>query len=89
YRSRRRFLFQSKRHLSFTPSLLLSKSQPLRWVVIWFGCKLESDGIYSVGIIHVAASVILLAASFFKACRKGVFNKQSSSQLPLRGTLLY
>ena len=25
-------------------------------------------GIYSVGIIHVAASVIPLAASFFKAC---------------------
>ncbi len=28
YRSRRRFLFQSKRHLSLTPSLLLSKSKP-------------------------------------------------------------
>ena len=29
YRSRRRFLFQSNRHLSFTPSLLLSESNPL------------------------------------------------------------
>ena len=28
YRSRRRFLFQSQRHLSLTPSLLLSKSKP-------------------------------------------------------------
>ena len=29
YRSRRRFLFQSKRRLSLTPSLLLSESNPL------------------------------------------------------------
>ena len=35
YRSRRRFLFPSKRHRSFTPSLLLSKLQPLRWVAVW------------------------------------------------------
>ena len=34
YRSRRRFL----RHRSFTPSLLLSKSNPLRWASIWFFC---------------------------------------------------
>ena len=35
YRSRRRFLFPSKRHRSFTPSLLLSKPQPLCWVAVW------------------------------------------------------
>ena len=35
YRSRRRFLFQSKRRRSFTPSLLLSKPQPLCWVAVW------------------------------------------------------
>ena len=35
YRSRRRFLFQSKRHRSFTPSLLLSKPNPLRWAPVW------------------------------------------------------
>ena len=35
YRSRRRFLFPSKRHRSLTPSLLLSKPQPLRWVAVW------------------------------------------------------
>jgi len=34
YRSRRHFLFQSKRRLSFTPSLLLSESNPLRWASI-------------------------------------------------------
>ena len=34
YRSRRLFILKS--HRSFTPSLLLSKSQPLRWVAIWF-----------------------------------------------------
>ena len=36
YRSRRRFLFQSKRRLSFTPSLLLSNCAPLRWARSWF-----------------------------------------------------
>ena len=36
YRSRRRFLFQSKRHLSLTPSLLLSNCDPLRWARSWF-----------------------------------------------------
>ena len=35
YRSRRRFLFQSKRHLSLIPSLL-SKPNPLRWASVWF-----------------------------------------------------
>ena len=35
YRSRRRFLFQSKRHRSFTPSLLLAKPQPLRRAPVW------------------------------------------------------
>ena len=39
YRSRRRFLFQSKRHLSLIPSLLLSKSQTLRWFAIWFWAR--------------------------------------------------
>ena len=32
YHSRRRFLFSSKRHLSFTSSLLYSKTKPLHWV---------------------------------------------------------
>ena len=36
YRSRRRFLFQSKRRLSFTPSLFLSNCAPLRWARSWF-----------------------------------------------------
>ena len=36
YRSRRRFLFQSKRPLSLTPSQLLPKSDPLRWAPILF-----------------------------------------------------
>ena len=35
YRSRQRILFQSKCCRSFTPSLLLSKSNPLRWASIW------------------------------------------------------
>ena len=32
YRSRRRFLFQSKRHLSLIPSFLLSDRDSLRWI---------------------------------------------------------
>ena len=35
YRSRRRFFVPNKRHLSLTPSLLLSKLNPLRWASIW------------------------------------------------------
>ena len=35
HRSRRRFLFPSKRHRSFTPSLLLSNCDPLRWARSW------------------------------------------------------
>ena len=35
YRSRRRFFVPNKRHRSFTPSLLLSKLNPLRWASIW------------------------------------------------------
>ena len=35
YRSRRRFFFQNNRHRSFTPSLLLSKLNSLRWASIW------------------------------------------------------
>ena len=43
YRSRRRFFFQNKRHLSLTSSLLLSKLNPLRWASIWvFFCKVRS-----------------------------------------------
>lgn len=34
YRSRRLFILKS--HRSFIPSLLLSKSNPLRWASIWF-----------------------------------------------------
>ena len=46
YRSQRRFLFQSKRHRSFTPSLLLSKSNPLRWASIW-GLRLSLSSFVS------------------------------------------
>ena len=34
YRSRRRFLFQSKRHLSLIPSFLLSDRDSLRWIPV-------------------------------------------------------
>ena len=56
YRSRRRFLFPSKRHRSFTPSLLLSKSKPLRWVSI-LCAALRAAFLY--------VSAISLATSFF------------------------
>ena len=36
YRSRRLFYLKVKSHRSFIPSLLLSKSNPLRWASIWF-----------------------------------------------------
>ncbi len=43
YRSQRRFLFESKRRLSLTPSLLLSRSNPLRRASIWFGVRMSLD----------------------------------------------
>ena len=44
YRSRRRFLFQSKCHLSLIPLLLLSESNPLHWASIRVGKRKYPKG---------------------------------------------
>ena len=82
YRSRRRFLFQSKRRLSFTPSLLLSKSKPhgrfmprrqLRHsAVLGFDFVLES-GIFSGKVSQKSRKPI-------RAC--GVFEQQGFESCP-------
>ena len=51
YRSRRRFLFQGKRHRSFTPSLLLSDRDPLRWAAV--GCRRRAAVLSAVERISI------------------------------------
>ena len=52
------------------PLLLLSKSQPLRWVVIWFGCEPEGGSIYTVAMFHVGAKFALLRRLFMPMAKK-------------------
>ena len=83
YRSRR--LFITKSHRSFTPSLLLSKSQPLA-----LGCDLvwstnpENCGIYLVAMFHVGAKSALLRRSFLPLAEKNVIRPLRCSSFPNR-----
>ena len=64
YRSRRLFILKS--HRSFTPSLLLSNRDPLRWVRGWVVCGAGSQYLESVHAFHVGASCISLAPAFLQ-----------------------
>ena len=55
--------FFIKSHRSFIPSLLLSKSNPLRWASIWFMYSPESGSIYGVAMLHKKA--LARASAFF------------------------